>query len=92
MGLFCANKIPGAVPCPEKDRLRGTDYIGNKAVADIHGKGEENINGAANTGRKYDERIFPEGQDYSCLCGTVKAMRYKGILEESHRYHRQEAS
>ena len=50
------------------------------------------INGSANIGRKYDGRIFPEGQDYSCLCGTVKAMRYGSILEESHRYHKQEAS
>lgn len=50
------------------------------------------INGSANIGRKYDGHIFPEGQDYGYLCGTVKAMRYKGILEESHRYHRQGAS
>lgn len=45
------------------------------------------VNGSANTGRKYDSRIFPEGQDYGYLLGTVKAMSYKSILEESHKYH-----
>ena len=38
------------------------------------------INGAANTGRKYDKRIFPEGMDCGYLYGTVKAMTYKDIL------------
>ena len=46
------------------------------------------INGSANIGRKYDERIFPEDMDCSYLYGTVKAVRYDDILEESHRHHR----
>ena len=41
------------------------------------------INGAANTGRKYDKRIFPEGMDCGYLYGTVKAMTYKDILRAS---------
>ena len=47
------------------------------------------INGAVNTGRKYDERIFPADKDYSYLYGTVKPMRYDDILKESRRHHRQ---
>ena len=38
------------------------------------------INGAANTGRKYDKRIFPEGMDCGYLYGTVKAVTYMDIL------------
>ena len=43
------------------------------------------INGAANTGRKYDRRIFPEGMDCGYLYGTVKAVTYKDILCASRR-------
>jgi hypothetical protein len=43
------------------------------------------INGAANTGRKYDKRIFPEGMDCRYLYGTVKAVTYKDILCASRR-------
>ena len=38
------------------------------------------INGAANIGRKYDKRIFPEGMDCRYLYGTVKAVTHKDIL------------
>ena len=38
------------------------------------------INGAANTGRKYDKRFFPEGMDCGYLYGTVKAVTYMDIL------------
>ena len=38
------------------------------------------INGAANTGRKYDKRIFPEEMDCGYLYETVKAVTYKDIL------------
>ena len=38
------------------------------------------INGAANIGRKYDKRFFPEGMDCGYLYGTVKAVTYKDIL------------
>ena len=43
------------------------------------------INGAANTGRKYDKRIFPEGMDCGYLYGTVKVLTYKDILFASRR-------
>ena len=46
------------------------------------------INGAVNTGRKYNESIFPEGMDCDYLYGTVKAMTYKDILcagQENHK-------
>ena len=43
------------------------------------------INGAANTGRKYDKRIFPEGMDCGYLYGTVKSMTYRDILCASGR-------
>ena len=43
------------------------------------------INGAANTGRKYDKRFFPEGMDCGYLYGTVKAVTYKDILRASRR-------
>ena len=46
------------------------------------------INGAANTGRKYDRRIFPEGMDCGYLYGTVKAMTYKDILCASRSRNR----
>ena len=38
------------------------------------------VNAAANTGRKYDERIFPEGTDFGSLYGTVKAMTFRDVL------------
>ena len=38
------------------------------------------VNAAANTGRKYDERIFPEGTDFGCLYGTVKAMTFRDVF------------
>ena len=41
------------------------------------------INGASNTGRKYDKRIFPKEMDCGYLYGTVKAMTYKDILRAS---------
>ena len=43
------------------------------------------INGAANTGRKYNKRIFPGGMDCGYLYGTVKAVTYKDILCDSRR-------
>ena len=46
------------------------------------------INGAANTGRKYDSRIFPEGMDYSYLYRTVRAVTYRDILGASLDYHK----
>ena len=46
------------------------------------------INGAANTGRKYDSRIFPEGMDYSYLYRTVRAVTYRDILGASQDYHK----
>ena len=46
------------------------------------------ICGAANTGRKYDERIFPVGMDCGYLYGRVTAVTYKDILQESHKYNK----
>ena len=46
------------------------------------------INGAANTGRKYDSRIFPEDMDCSYLYRTVRAVTYKDILGASQDYHK----
>ena len=46
------------------------------------------INGAVNTGRKYDERIFPAGMNCGYLYGGVKAVTYKDILLESHKYNK----
>ena len=43
------------------------------------------INGAANTGRKYDKRIFPEEMDCGYLYGTVKAVACKDIRGASRR-------
>ena len=43
------------------------------------------VNGAANIGRKYEERIFPEDMDTSYLYGTVKALTYTDILQESQK-------
>lgn len=47
------------------------------------------INGSVNTGRKYDERVFPEGNDYEHLSKTVRAMTYRTILEESRHRKKQ---
>ena len=44
------------------------------------------VNAAANTGRKYDERIFPEGTDFGCLYGTVKAMTFRDVLLASQEW------
>ena len=41
------------------------------------------VNGGLNTGRKFDERIFPEGMDMGYIYRTVKAVTYKGVLEDS---------
>ena len=46
------------------------------------------INGAVNTGRKYNESIYPEGMDCGYLYGTVKAMTYKDILSAGQRNHK----
>ena len=46
------------------------------------------INGAVNTGRKYNESIFPEGMDCGYLYGTVKAMTYKDILSAGQENHK----
>ena len=46
------------------------------------------ICGAANTGRKYDERIFPACMDCGYLYGVVKAVTYRDILQESHKYNK----
>ena len=48
------------------------------------------INGAVNTGRKYDERIFPKDMNTAYLYGNVKALRYTDILNESHNWHKKE--
>ena len=41
------------------------------------------INGAANIGRKYDERIFPGQTDIRYLYGEVISMTYKDVLRKS---------
>ena len=41
------------------------------------------VNGGLNTGRKFDERIFPEGMDMGYIYRTVKAVTYNGVLEDS---------
>jgi hypothetical protein len=46
------------------------------------------INGAVNTGRKYDERIFPAGMDCSYLYGKVRAVTYKDILKASQDHNK----
>ena len=46
------------------------------------------INGAVNTGRKYNGSIYPEGMDCGYLYGTVKAMTYKDILSAGQRNHK----
>ena len=46
------------------------------------------VGAAANTGRKYDGRIFPEGMDCGYLYGTVRAVTYKDVLRKSLRNNR----
>ncbi len=44
------------------------------------------INGAVNTGRKYDKRIFHAGMDCGYLYGKVRGVIYKDILKASQDY------
>ena len=46
------------------------------------------INGAANIGRKYDERIFPRQSDDSYLYGTVVSMTCRDVLRKSQETKR----
>ena len=60
---------------------RGMDNTMARYILQDDGKVmNADINGAANTGRKYDKRIFPEGMDCGYLYGTVKVLTYKDIL------------
>ena len=59
-----------------------------KTPASAGGEMNADINGAVNTGRKYNESIFPEGMDCGYLYGTVKAMTYKDILSAGQENHK----
>ena len=81
------------IPTYGKGDAEGVSFTGRRTKRGLYRQDDgrvmnADINGAANTGRKYDERIFPEGMDCGYLYGTVKAVTYKDILRESQERNR----
>ena len=78
------------IPTYGKGDAENTSFRGKRIKRGLYRQDDgkvmnADINGAANTGRKYDRRIFPEGMDCGYLYGTVKAVTYKDILCASRR-------
>ena len=76
------------IPTYGKGDTEGISFSGRRIGRGLYRQddGKEmnaDINGAANTGRKYRAGIFPKGMDCGYLYGTVKAMTYKDILRAS---------
>ena len=76
------------IPTYGKDDTEGIAFSGKRTKRGLYLQDDgkvmnADINGAVNTGRKHEERIFPEGRDYGYLYGPVKAMTYKDILRAS---------
>ena len=73
------------IPTYGKEDVENISFTGKRIKRGLYHQDDgkvmnADINGAANTGRKYDKRIFPEGMDCGYLYGTVKAVTYKDIL------------
>lgn len=64
-------------------RIRRGLYLQNDGVIM-----NADVNGSANIGRKRDERIFPEGMDFSYLHSEVKAMTHRDVMNESRAWHK----
>ena len=82
-----------SIPTYGKGDAGNTAFTGKRILRGLYRQDDgkvmnADINGAANIGRKYDKRIFPEGMDCGYLYGTVKAMTYKDILCASQDYHK----
>ena len=81
------------IPTYVKDDAEGITFSGKRTKRGLYRQDDgrvmnADINGAANTGRKYSESIFPEGMDCGYLYGTVKAMTYKDILRAGQENHK----
>ena len=76
------------IPTYGKEDAEGVSFSGKRTKRGLYRQDDgkvmnADINGAVNTGRKYDERIFPAGMDCGYLYGKVRAVTYKDILKAS---------
>ena len=81
------------IPTYGKGDAEGISFSGKRPKRGLYRQDDgkslnADINAAANTGRKYDGRIFPEGMDCGYLYGTVRAVTYKDVLRKSLRNNR----
>ena len=76
------------MPTYGKEDAEGVSFSGKRTKRGLYRRDSgkvmnADINGAVNTGRKYDERIFPAWMDCGYLYGKVRAVTRKDILEAS---------
>ena len=76
------------IPTYGKGDAEGVSFSGRRTKRGLYRQDDgrvmnADLNGAANTGRKYDGRIFPEGMDTEYLYHTVRPMTYRDILRAS---------